>query len=119
MSGECKVECSPQCVDIRTGIGSTTAGVLFWWSVARRTLMANKEERAYSICCSLRVSHINQDSCARGRDTDVVGFDVTVDYNWLLFVQKHDRITNSQYPGDNLPNGDDFVVLAGHADKVC
>ncbi len=101
MRGQREIECAAQSIDIGTYCGTGAARVLFLRSIAGCALMANKKERASAISGGLRVTEVYQNSSAVRSDTDIVGFDITMNDGWMLVMQKHHRVTDGKYPVHN------------------
>ena len=64
--------------------------------------MADEKERASAVGCRFCVTKVNQDSGTVRHNTDIIGFDITVNNYGLLSVEELDSITNRKDPVHNL-----------------
>src|SRR5579872_2280829 len=118
MRGQCEIESATQSIRIGTYCGTGAARVLFLWCIARCSLMANKKERASAISSGLCVAEVYQNSSAVRSDTDIIGFDITVNDGWMLVMQKHHRIADGKYPVQNAWQRNSIISLPCNANDI-
>lgn len=98
VGGQGEKEGAAEGVDIRAHIRARAAGILFLGSIPRCSLMANEKEGSRSICGSLSIAQVYQDSGSIWHNANVIWFNVAVNDDGLLCMEKVDGVAYRKDP---------------------